>query len=61
MMNIGHVVRTSVKRSICFPGRQKQEVFAAASMDGFTAARETNDASPFTAVRKTNYAPPLSQ
>jgi hypothetical protein len=34
-----------VKRFICFPGRQKQEVFAAASMDGFTATPETNDAS----------------
>src|SRR5580704_4405323 len=29
-----------------FRGRQKQEDFAAASRDGFTAAHETNDASP---------------
>jgi hypothetical protein len=31
-----------------------QKVFAAASMDGSTADRETNGASPFTAARKTN-------
>jgi hypothetical protein len=49
-----HAARTQVKRSFCFPGRQKQQVFAAASMDGFTAARETNDASPLTAARETN-------
>jgi hypothetical protein len=43
VMLVGH---NQVKRSVCFVGRQKQEVFAAASRGGFTAAHETNDASP---------------
>jgi hypothetical protein len=35
-----------VDRLTCFSGRQKQEVFAAASMDGFTAARKTSNDPP---------------
>jgi hypothetical protein len=41
-----NVVRPTVKRFICFPGRTKQEVLSEAATDGFTASRETNDASP---------------
>jgi hypothetical protein len=36
----------AVDRSICFPERQKQEVFAATSKDGFTVVRKTNDDPP---------------
>ena len=31
----------TVDRPFCFPERQKQEVFVAASRDGFTAVRKT--------------------
>jgi hypothetical protein len=48
------IVRTQVKRSICFLDRAKQEVSPGAARDGFTAFQKTNDASPFTVFRKTN-------
>jgi hypothetical protein len=46
----GHEAMTSTEschahrkwRDVCFPERQKQEVFVAASRDGFTAVRKTN-------------------
>jgi hypothetical protein len=54
------IVRTQVKRSICFLDRAKQEVSPGAARDGFTAFQKTNDASPFTAFQKTNDASPFT-
>jgi hypothetical protein len=41
MMNFSSLVAHKAG-DVCFPERQKQEVFAAASRDGFTAIRKTN-------------------
>jgi uncharacterized protein len=57
MLLFADVSRYQVKRSICFPGRQKHDVFAVTSRDGFTVARKANGASPFTASRTTSNDP----
>jgi len=37
------IVHPKAGRLISFPGREKQEVFSAGSMDGFTPSRKGNN------------------